>query len=62
MTQAQSIAAKLDEEWKQNDEWLCILLTKRGTGPMIQGMLERRQWLLEARKVAQEEVRKELCL
>lgn len=60
MTQAQSIAAKLDQEWQQNDQWLCILLTKLGTGPMIQGMLERRAWLCEARKVAREEVRKEL--
>jgi len=62
MTQAQSIAAKLDEEWKQNDAWLCTLMTKAGTGLLIQNMLERRQWLCEARAVAREEVRKELGL
>lgn len=60
MTSAQSIAAKLDQEWEQNDQWICILLTKRDTGLMIEGMLERRAWLYDAKRVAREEVRKEL--
>lgn len=62
MTKAQEIAAKLDEEWTTNDRWLATLLTQKGAGWFIQSALERRAWLHEARRVAAEEVRKEIGL
>ena len=62
MTQAQEIAAKLDTEWQLNENWIGQLATRMDAGWAIDGLLERRRWLHEAKLVAAEEVRKEIAI
>ena len=62
MTQAQEIAAQLDKEWQLNENWIGQLATRTDAGWAIDGLLERRRWLHEAKRVAAEEVRKEIAI
>lgn len=62
MTRAQEIAAQLDTEWQANEKWLAHFMARTNCGVMVQQFWERREWLWEAREVANQKVREELGL